>query len=159
MIYRGGAVEVWWVSRATLCTVRISSRKRVQVAGRSHDDILSTSCKQEATVPRESRSTARQRKVCREALRAPRCTCSADQAERVDEISRRSAVRLAAVHHCCDRRSMASPLCEAGTLQALIRLWRCPADPGPGCPPEPPEGWASATFAFTTLDCDMISKI
>ena len=79
----------------------------------------------------EPRSTARQRKVCREALRAPRCTCSADQAERVDEMSRRSAVRLAAVHHFCDRRSMASPLSEAGTLQALAGLWRCPADPAP----------------------------
>ena len=108
------------VCARALCTVRIHRRVGAQVAGRSQRDILSASCTQEVTVPRDSRCTARQRKVCRATRRAPRCTCTADQAERVVEMSRRSAVQVDALHACCDGGMMAPPPHAAAAPYVLV---------------------------------------
>ena len=108
------------VCARALCTVRIHRRLGAQVAGRSQRDILSASCKQEVTVPRDSRCTAGQRKVCRPTRRAPRCTCTADQAERVVEMSRRSAVQVDALHACCDGGMMTPPPHAAAAPYVLV---------------------------------------
>ena len=134
------------VCARALCTVRIHRRVGAQVAGRSQRDILSASCTQEVTVPRDSRCTARQRKVCRATRRAPRCTCTADQAERVDEMSHRSAVQVDALHACCDGGMMAPPPHAAAAPYVL-------GVPRAG-PQTHPSEWCSQRHVW--LDCSKL---
>ena len=137
------------VCTRALCTVRfpiIHRRRCAQVAGRSRRDIHSASCKQEVTVSHDSRCTARQRKVCRATRRAPRCTCTADQAERVVEMSRRSAVQVDALHACCDGGMMAPPPHAAAAPYVL-------GVPRAG-PQTHPSEWCSQRHVW--LDCSKL---